>query len=95
MPDNFNEDYSRTVTVKNELSRSLNIPVLIIFGLAEFRDQLELSKLVGLNKSSDQYGITLILQEGESNLWNLCKTYANMPFTLNPFHATSSDYFAG
>ncbi|MFS4492553.1 penicillin-binding protein 1C [Maribacter sp. 2308TA10-17] len=96
-PENFNEDYSGAVQAKSALARSLNIPAVRLlqsYGLAKFRDQLDVFQLSGLNKSADHYGLTLILGGAESNLWDLCKTYANLASTLNHFNATSSEYFS-
>ena len=95
-PENFNEDYSGAVMAKSALARSLNIPAVRLlqsYGLQKFRDQLDIFELGGLNKSADHYGLTLILGGAESNLWDLCKTYANFAGTLNHFNATSSEYF--
>lgn len=96
-PENFNEDYSGAVEAKSALARSLNIPAVRLlqsYGLAKFRDQLDVFKLGGLNKSADHYGLTLILGGAESNLWDLCKTYANLASTLNHFNESSSEYFS-
>jgi len=96
-PENFNEDYSGAVEAKSALARSLNIPAVRLlqsYGLAKFRDQLDVFQLGGLNKSADHYGLTLILGGAESNLWDLCKTYANLASTLNHFNTTSSEYFS-
>ena len=95
-PENFNEDYSGAVEAKSALARSLNIPAVRLlqsYGLQKFRDQLEVFELGGLNKPAEHYGLTLILGGAESNLWDLCKTYANFGSTLNHFNATSSEYF--
>lgn len=95
-PENFNESYSGAVTAKSALARSLNIPAVRLlqsYGLQKFRDQLDFFELGGLDKSADHYGLTLILGGAESNLWDLCKTYANFAGTLNHFNATSSEYF--
>ncbi|MFK7811698.1 MAG: penicillin-binding protein 1C [Maribacter sp.] len=95
-PENFNEDYSGAVEAKSALARSLNIPAVRLlqsYGLQKFRDQLDVFELDGLNKSADHYGLTLILGGAESNLWDLCKTYANLGSTLNHFNASSSEYF--
>ncbi len=95
-PENFNEDYSGAVHAKNALARSLNIPAVRLlqqYGLEKFRDQLGVFQLGGLNKSADHYGLTLILGGAETNLWDLCKTYANLASTLNHFNATSSEYY--
>ncbi|WP_273568401.1 penicillin-binding protein 1C [Maribacter halichondriae] len=96
-PENFNEDYSGAVAAKSALARSLNIPAVRLlqqYGLEKFRDQLEVFQLDGLNKSADHYGLTLILGGAESNLWDLCKTYANLASTVNHFNDTSSEYFS-
>lgn len=95
-PENFNEDYSGAVEAKSALARSLNIPAVRLlqsYGLQKFRDQLDVFQLRGLNKSANHYGLTLILGGAESNLWDLCKTYANFASTLNHFNATSSEYY--
>ena len=97
-PENFNENYSGAVQAKSALARSLNIPAVRLlqsYGLKKFRDQLDVFELGGLNKSADHYGLTLILGGAESNLWDLCKTYANLASTLNHFNTTSSEYFSG
>lgn len=95
-PENFNEDYSGAVTAKKALARSLNIPAVRLlqsYGLQKFRDQLDFFQLKGITKSADYYGLTLILGGAESNLWDLCKTYAGMAATINHFNASSSEYF--
>ncbi|CAM4165193.1 penicillin-binding protein 1C [Zobellia nedashkovskayae] len=95
-PENFNESYSGAVEAKKALARSLNIPAVRLlqqYGLEKFRDQLNVFKLGGINKPADHYGLTLILGGAESNLWDLCKTYANLASTLNHFNTSSSEYF--
>tara|TARA_R110002050_G_scaffold16719_2_gene50593 strand:+ start:59127 stop:61469 length:2343 start_codon:yes stop_codon:yes gene_type:complete len=95
-PENFNEDYSGAIQAKKALARSLNIPAVRLlqsYGLEKFRDQLDFFRLGGLNKPADHYGLTLILGGAESNLWDLCKTYANLASTVNHFNTSSSEYF--
>ncbi len=95
-PENFNEDYSGAVTAKKALARSLNIPAVRLlqsYGLKKFRDQLNYFNLRGVTKSADHYGLTLILGGAESNLWDLCKTYANLASTVNNYNNTSSEYY--
>lgn len=95
-PENFNADFSGAVEAKNALARSLNIPAVRLlqsYGLGKFRDQLDFFKLRGINKSADHYGLTLILGGAETNLWDLCKTYANLASTINHFNTSSSEYF--
>lgn len=96
-PENFNEDYSGAVQAKKALARSLNIPAVRLlqsYGLEKFRDQLDLFDLRGLDKSADHYGLTLILGGAETNLWDLCKTYANMASTISHFNTSSSEYYS-
>lgn len=96
-PENFNENYGGAVRAKNALARSLNIPAVRLlqsYGLEKFRDQLDAFQLGGLDKSADHYGLTLILGGAESNLWDLCKTYANLASTVNHFNTSSSEYYA-
>ena len=95
-PENFNENYSGAIQAKKALARSLNIPAVRLlqsYGLQKFREQLDFFNLKGINKSAGHYGLTLILGGAESNLWDLCKTYANMASTVNHFNETSSEYF--
>ncbi|WP_029447678.1 penicillin-binding protein 1C [Cellulophaga baltica] len=95
-PENFNESYSGAIEAKKALARSLNIPAVRLlqsYGLEKFRDQLNVFELGGLNKTADHYGLTLILGGAESNLWDLCKTYANLASTVNHYNKSSSEYF--
>ncbi|MCK0188657.1 penicillin-binding protein 1C [Arenibacter sp. F20364] len=95
-PENFNETYSGAVEADKALAKSLNIPAVRLlrsYGLEKFRDQLDLFNLRGLNKSADHYGLTLILGGAETNLWDLCKTYASLASTINHFNLTSSEYY--
>ncbi|WP_405268586.1 penicillin-binding protein 1C [Cellulophaga sp. Ld12] len=95
-PENFNESYSGAIEAKKALARSLNIPAVRLlqsYGLEKFRDQLNVFELGGLNKTADHYGLTLILGGAESNLWDLCKSYANLASTVNHYNKSSSEYF--
>ncbi|MFH6603264.1 penicillin-binding protein 1C [Maribacter algicola] len=95
-PENFNQEYSGAVKAKQALARSLNIPAVRLlqeYGLEKFRDQLDGFGLKGIDKRADHYGLTLILGGAETNLWDLCKTYANLASTVNHFNGTSSEYF--
>lgn len=95
-PENFNESYSGAVEANKALARSLNIPAVRLlrsYGLEKFRDQLDLFNLRGLDKPADHYGLTLILGGAESNLWDLCKTYASLASTVDHFNSTSSEYY--
>lgn len=85
-PQNFNFTYDGAVSARRALSRSLNIPAVLMLqshGVNNFYELLQNFKLRNINKHPDHYGLSLILGGAESNLWDLCKTYANLTSTLN------------
>lgn len=95
-PENFNKEYDGVVPAKRALSRSLNVPsvrMLQKFGLDRFHHYLKTLQLKDLKYNANHYGLSLILGGAESNLWDLCKSYAAFSSTLNHFNETSSEYF--
>jgi len=96
-PQNYNKDYDGAVSAKRALSRSLNVPsvrLLQQFGLEKFYHYLNQLHLKDLKYKANHYGLSLILGGAESNLWDLCKSYAAMSSTLNHFNENSSQYFS-
>ncbi|WP_072347626.1 penicillin-binding protein 1C [Flavobacteriaceae bacterium A100] len=96
IPENFNKEYDGAVPASRALSRSLNIPsvrMLQNFGLDRFHHYLKELHLKDLKYNANHYGLTLILGGAESNLWDLCKSYASLSSTLNHFNENSSQYF--
>ncbi|MGJ8591637.1 MAG: penicillin-binding protein 1C [Aquaticitalea sp.] len=96
-PENFDKSFDGAVPASRALSRSLNIPsvrMLQEFGLDRFHHYLKALKMKDLKYNANHYGLSLILGGAESNLWDLCKSYANMSSTLNHFNETSSEYFS-
>ncbi|WP_430411148.1 penicillin-binding protein 1C [Kordia sp.] len=95
-PKNFNESYDGAVTAKRALARSLNVPAVRMlqqFGLDRFHYHLKQLQLKDISYNADHYGLSLILGGAESNLWDLCKTYAAFSSTLNHFGDNSSQYY--
>ena len=95
-PVNFDKKYSGAVSAKLALSKSLNVPTVRMlqkFGLEKFHDYLQKLKLKDISKSASYYGLTLALGGAESNLWDLCKSYASMASTVNHYTENSSRYF--
>ncbi len=95
-PENYNQTYDGAVHANEALSRSLNVPVVRMlqeFGLDRFYHYLKALQLKDLKYNANHYGLSLILGGAESNLWDLCKSYAAMSSTLNHFNAHSSQYF--
>ncbi|WP_299115525.1 penicillin-binding protein 1C [uncultured Winogradskyella sp.] len=95
-PENFNQSYDGAVHANEALSRSLNVPAVRMlqdFGLDRFYHYLKQLKLKDLKYNANHYGLSLVLGGAESNLWDLCRSYAAMASTLNHFNENSSQYF--
>jgi len=95
-PENFNNTYDGAVFANEALSRSLNVPAVRMlqdFGLDRFYHYLKQLQLKDLKYNANHYGLSLILGGAESNLWDLCKSYAAMASTLNHFNTNSSQYY--
>ncbi len=95
-PENFNKSFDGAVPASRALSRSLNVPAVRMlqgFGLDRFYHYLKTLKLKDLKHNANHYGLSLILGGAESNLWDLCKTYAALSSTLNHYTTSSSEYY--
>ncbi|GAA3572683.1 penicillin-binding protein 1C [Snuella lapsa] len=95
-PKNFSNDYDGAITASRALSRSLNVPAVRMlqeFGLDKFYHYLSALHLKDLKYNANHYGLSLILGGAESNLWDLCKSYAALSSTLNHFSETSGRYY--
>lgn len=94
-PQNFNLTFDGAVPAHNALSRSLNIPAVLMlqnFGVNKFYEELQKFKLKNISKQPDHYGLSLILGGAESNLWDLCRTYAGLSSTINFFSNNQGRY---
>ena len=94
-PENFNRSFDGAVPAQRALSRSLNIPSVLMLqehGVNNFYELLQKFKLKNINKHPDHYGLSLILGGAESNLWDMCRTYANLSSTVNYFNASDGKY---
>jgi len=80
-PENNTRGYSGAVRADEALSRSLNVPfvrLLRTFGVERFRLLLRGMGLLGVDRGSDDYGLTLILGGAESTMWELAGAYAGL-----------------
>ncbi|MEO6174269.1 MAG: penicillin-binding protein 1C [Flavobacterium circumlabens] len=94
-PQNFNLTFDGAVPAHRALSRSLNIPAVLMlqdFGVNKFYEELQKFQLRDIDKSPDHYGLSLILGGAESNLWDLCRTYSNLSSTVNYFNKSHGKY---
>ena len=88
-PTNFSNSYEGGVTANEALSRSLNIPFVLMlqqYGVYRFYDNLQQLKLSAINKQPDHYGLSLILGGAESSLWQLTRAYAGLVGTVNYYN---------
>ncbi|MFN3756417.1 MAG: penicillin-binding protein 1C, partial [Flavobacterium sp.] len=95
VPQNFNATFDGAVPARRALSRSLNIPSVLMlqdYGVPRFQEQLQRYRLRNINKPPQHYGLSLILGGAESNLWDLCRTYAGLTSTLNYYTHERSQY---
>jgi penicillin-binding protein 1C len=94
-PQNFNLTFDGAVPAHRALARSLNIPSVLMlqdFGVNKFYEELQKFKLKNISKPADHYGLSLILGGAESNLWDLCRSYAGMSSTVNYFNKSNGKY---
>lgn len=95
VPQNFDNTFDGAVPAQRALARSLNIPSVLMlkdYGVYKFYDKLQHFKLRDVKKHPNHYGLSLILGGAESNLWDLCRTYAGLTSTLNHFTAHDAKY---
>ncbi len=90
VPQNFDFTYDGAVPAKQALSRSLNIPAVKLlqqYSIEKFLDRLQQIGLTSMNRSADNYGLSLILGGGESKLWDMCSAYASMARVVNRYNS--------
>jgi penicillin-binding protein 1C len=96
-PKNFSLTYDGVVTAEMALSRSLNIPSVIMlkdYGADRFYTLLKKLGITTINRPADHYGLSLILGGAEVNLWELTGLYAGFSRTLNHFPLRSGKYLS-
>ena len=94
-PQNFDLTFDGAVPAHRALSRSLNIPAVLMlqnYGVNKFYEELQKFKLRDISKPPDHYGLSLILGGAESNLWDLCRTYAGMSSTVDYYTKNKGNY---
>lgn len=93
VPQNFDFTYDGAVPAKQALSRSLNIPAVKMlqqYTIDKFLDRLKQIGLASMNRSADNYGLSLILGGGEAKLWDMCSAYTSMARVLNHYNITGT-----
>jgi penicillin-binding protein 1C len=80
-PRNFDERYDGAVPASLALARSLNVPAvrsLKQHGIERTLRTLRALGLAHIDRTADDYGLTLIVGGAESTLWELTGAYASM-----------------
>lgn len=94
-PDNFNKTYSGLVPANRALAKSLNIPfvhLLKSYGLARFHHDLQEMGFEHMRRSSDYYGLSLILGGAEASPIEVHTAFLNMARCLNEQTPVSFSY---
>lgn len=95
-PKNYDRQYEGAVPAYEALSRSLNIPSVIMlnnYGVDPFLGLLRKLGFTTFTHSHQHYGLTLILGGGETTLWELAGVYSSMARVLNHYTAGNGNYF--
>ncbi len=95
-PQNYSETFDGAVPASLALSRSLNIPAVVMlkdYGYPRFYHLLKKIGHTHFKQPSDHYGLSLILGGGESSLWDITHAYAGMSRTLVRYQQSHGDYY--
>lgn len=80
-PKNFDGTYAGAIAADKALSLSLNIPnvhLLKDFGIAHFAHTLQQAGFTSLDRSADEYGLSLVLGGAEVRLIDVVSCYSKM-----------------
>ncbi len=94
-PKNFNHSYDGAVSAKQALSRSLNIPAVLMLKEYDYHRFAYMLRELGfksVNKPADHYGLSLILGGAEVTLWEIVSVYAGFSRMLNHYYDYSGKY---
>lgn len=97
-PSNFDKKYEGVVRAGSALARSLNVPatnLLKDYGMVRFYEELQSLGFTTIDRSADNYGLTLILGGAEVSLWEVAQTYANQARKLNAFYKDNDQIKTG
>lgn len=94
-PKNFNKTHEGVVPANKALSKSLNIPFVLLlkdYGQARFCEHLKQLGLNSISRSSDHYGLSLILGGAEISLCEITGVYRNFGAEMQRAPATSLQF---
>ncbi|MDH6307330.1 penicillin-binding protein 1C [Dysgonomonas sp. PFB1-18] len=88
-PKNFSLQYDGAVHASDALARSLNVPSVVSlrkYSVPKFYNVLQRAGMTTLNRSADNYGLSLILGGAEGKLWDISYMYLQMAQQLKLFN---------
>jgi penicillin-binding protein 1C len=97
-PRNYDEHYNGAVPASEALSRSLNVPAVRALHAHGIDRTLRLLRAMGMNgidRSADDYGLSLIVGGAESTPWELAGAYSSMGRVLRNFGRMGMAYRQG
>lgn len=97
-PKNFSLQYDGAVYASEALARSLNVPFVVSlrnYSIPKFYNLLKKAGMTTLNRSADNYGLSLILGGAEGKLWDISSMYLNMAQQLNFYNEDGRYYEMG
>lgn len=94
-PQNFDKSFRGAVSADVALARSLNVPAVNMLrkhGTAPFHQRLKQIGFRHFNKSSNHYGLSMVLGGGEVTLKEIAGAYRYLAKTLNDFQEYNGSY---
>ncbi len=94
-PENYHKTYYGAVPANQALIESLNVPFVHLlrrYGIQRFIHKLNAIGIQDINRSSEFYGLSLILGGGEASLWQLTNAFASMGKVLLDFNEHQGKY---
>lgn len=88
-PKNFSLQYDGAVHASEALARSLNVPFVVSlrqYSVPKFYNILQKAGMTTLDRTADNYGLSLILGGAEGKLWDISNMYLKMAQQLNLFN---------
>lgn len=94
-PQNYNLKYRGAISASDALTHSLNIPFVRIlqkYSVPKLYNDFKRMGITTINRSPDNYGLSLILGGAEVRLIELCGVYASMARSLNYYNLNNNFY---
>ncbi|EGK00913.1 penicillin-binding protein 1C [Dysgonomonas gadei] len=94
-PKNFSLQYDGATHASEALARSLNVPFVVSlrkYSVPKFYNLLKRAGMTTLNRTADNYGLSLILGGAEGKLWDISTIYLQMAQQLNTYNQEGRYY---